>query len=146
MPLPFSIAAPLVAIVGGGPAGLLAAQRLAEAGYRVRVFEQKATVGRKLLVAGHGGFNLTNDEDAAAFAGRYGAAQVFFAQILAYFSPTDLRRWAADLGIATFVGSSGRVFPEAQHKPADLLRAWLRRLSELGVEINTRHRWLGFAG
>jgi uncharacterized flavoprotein (TIGR03862 family) len=146
MPLPFSIAAPLVAIVGGGPAGLLAAQRLAEAGYRVWVFEQKATVGRKFLVAGHGGFNLTNGEDAAAFAGRYGAAQAFFAQILAYFSPTDLRRWAADLGIATFLGSSGRVFPEAQHKPADLLRAWLRRLGELGVEIHTRHRWLGFAG
>jgi uncharacterized flavoprotein (TIGR03862 family) len=141
-----SPAAPLVAIVGGGPAGLLAAQHLAEAGYRVRVFEQKATVGRKFLVAGHGGFNLTHSEDAAAFAGRYGAAQPFFAQALAHFSPADLRRWAADLGIATFVGTSGRVFPEAQHKPADLLRAWLRRLGELGVEVNTRHRWLGFAG
>ncbi len=139
-------AAPLVAIVGGGPAGLLAAQRLAEAGYRVRVFEQKATVGRKFLVAGHGGFNLTHGEDAAAFAERYGAAQPFFAQALAHFSPTDLRQWAAELGIATFVGSSGRVFPEARHKPADLLRAWLRRLGELGVEIKTRHRWLGFAG
>ncbi len=146
MPSPSPATAPLVAIVGGGPAGLLAAQRLAEAGYRVRVFEQKATVGRKFLVAGHGGFNLTNGEAAAAFAGRYGAAQAFFAQVLAYFSPTDLRGWAADLGIATFVGTSGRVFPEAQHKPADLLRAWLRRLGELGVEINTRHRWLGFAG
>ncbi|HET9504415.1 MAG TPA: TIGR03862 family flavoprotein [Hymenobacter sp.] len=146
MPSPSPATAPLVAIVGGGPAGLLAAQRLAEAGYRVRVFEQKATVGRKFLVAGHGGFNLTNGEATAAFAGRYGAAQAFFAQVLAYFSPTDLRGWAADLGIATFVGTSGRVFPEAQHKPADLLRAWLRRLGELGVEINTRHRWLGFAG
>jgi uncharacterized flavoprotein (TIGR03862 family) len=133
-------------VVGGGPAGLLAAQRLAEAGYRVQVFEQKATVGRKFLVAGHGGFNLTNGEDAAAFATRYGAAQPFFAKLLDYFSPTDLRRWAADLGIATFVGSSGRVFPEAQYKPAGLLRAWLRRLAELGVQIKTRHRWLGFAG
>ncbi|MDO7884153.1 BaiN/RdsA family NAD(P)/FAD-dependent oxidoreductase [Hymenobacter cheonanensis] len=139
-------AAPLVAIVGGGPAGLLAAQRLAEAGLRVRVFEQKATVGRKFLVAGHGGFNLTNGEDAAAFAGRYGGASAFFRGLLAHFSPGDLRRWAADLGIATFVGTSGRVFPEARHKPADLLRAWLRRLGELGVEINVRHRWLGFAG
>jgi uncharacterized flavoprotein (TIGR03862 family) len=146
MPSPSPATAPLVAIVGGGPAGLLAAQRLAEAGYRVQVFEQKATVGRKFLVAGHGGFNLTNNEDAATFAERYGAAQSFFAQALAYFSPTDLRRWAAELGIATFVGTSGRVFPEVQHKPADLLRAWLRRLGELGVEINTRHRWLGFVG
>lgn len=146
MPSPSPAPAPLAAIVGGGPAGLLAAQRLAEAGWRVQVYEQKATVGRKFLVAGHGGFNLTNGEDAATFAGRYGAAQSFFTQILAYFSPTDLRRWAADLGIATFVGTSGRVFPEAQHKPADLLRAWLRRLGELGVELHTRHRWLGFAG
>lgn len=146
MPSLSSIPAPLVAIVGGGPAGLLAAQRLAEAGLRVQVFEQKATVGRKFLVAGHGGFNLTNSEDAAAFARHYGAAAPFFAQLLAYFSPADLRHWAADLGIGTFVGTSGRVFPEAQHKPADLLRAWLRRLSALGVELKTRHRWLGFAG
>ena len=138
--------APLVAIAGGGPAGLLAAQHLAEAGYRVRVFEQKATVGRKFLVAGHGGFNLTNDEGTATFAQRYGAAAPFFAKALAHFSPADLRQWATDLGIATFVGTSGRVFPEAQHKPADLLRAWLHRLAELGVEIKTRHRWLGFAG
>jgi uncharacterized flavoprotein (TIGR03862 family) len=139
-------AAPLVAIVGGGPAGLLAAQRLAESGLRVQVFEQKATVGRKFLVAGHGGFNLTNGEDAAAFAGRYGEASALFQNLLAHFSPADLRSWAADLGIATFVGTSGRVFPESQHKPADLLRAWLRRLGELGVELKTRHRWLGFVG
>ena len=132
--------------MGGGPAGLLAAQRLAERGLRVRVFEQKATVGRKFLVAGHGGFNLTNGEEASAFTGRYGVASPFFEQLLAHFSPTDLRRWAADLGIATFVGTSGRVFPEAQHKPAELLRAWLRRLAALGVELSVRHRWLGFAG
>lgn len=135
-----------MAIVGGGPAGLLAAQRLAESGLRVQVFEQKATVGRKFLVAGHGGFNLTNGEDAALFAGRYGEVRTFFQQLLTHFSPTDLRHWAADLGIATFVGTSGRVFPESQHKPADLLRAWLRRLAALGVEVHTRHRWLGFAG
>ena len=148
MPTPFfpPATAPLVAVVGGGPAGLLAAQRLAEAGCRVRVFEQKATVGRKFLVAGHGGFNLTHSEAPAAFATRYGTQAGFFAALLAHFSPTDLRAWAAGLGIGTFVGSSGRVFPDAQHKPADLLRAWLRRLAELGVEIHTRHRWLGFAG
>lgn len=145
-PPPTAQAAPLVAVVGGGPAGLLAAQRLAEAGFRVQVFEQKATVGRKFLVAGHGGFNLTNGEDAAAFAGRYGAAAAFFERVLAQFSPADLRRWAAELGISTYVGTSGRVFPEAQHKPADLLRAWLRRLAELGVGLRLRHRWLGFAG
>jgi len=138
--------APLVAVVGGGPAGLLAAQHLAEAGYRVRVFEQKATVGRKFLVAGHGGFNLTNGENAAAFAGRYGAASPLFEQLLTHFSPASLRQWAAALGIGTFVGTSGRIFPDAHHTPADLLRAWLRRLGELGVVINTRHRWLGFAG
>jgi uncharacterized flavoprotein (TIGR03862 family) len=132
--------------VGGGPAGLLAAQRLAERGFRVRVFEQKATVGRKFLVAGHGGFNLTNGEGVGPMAAHYGAHAAFFEKLLAHFSPADLRAWAADLGIATFVGSSGRVFPEATHKPADLLRAWLRRLGELGVEVHPRHRWLGFAG
>ena len=137
---------PFIAIIGGGPAGLLAAQRLAEAGHRVRVFEQKATVGRKFLVAGHGGFNLTNGEGVGTFAAHYGAAAAFFEKILAHFAPADLRAWAAGLGISTFVGSSGRVFPEARHKPADLLRAWLRRLGQLGVEIHTRHRWRGFAG
>ena len=135
-----------MAIVGGGPAGLLAAQRLAESGLRVQVFDQKATVGRKFLVAGHGGFNLTNGEEETSFASRYGSASDFFQGLLAHFSPSDLRRWAADLGIATFVGTSGRVFPETAHKPADLLRAWLRRLAELGVELKVRHRWLGFAG
>ena len=146
MSLPLADSAPLVAIVGGGPAGLLAAQRLAEAGLRVQAFEQKATVGRKFLVAGHGGFNLTNDEAPGTFAGRYGAAAPFFERALAHFSPASLRQWSADLGIATFVGTSGRVFPDAQHKPADLLRAWLRRLADLGVTLNTRHRWLGFVG
>jgi uncharacterized flavoprotein (TIGR03862 family) len=135
-----------VAVVGGGPAGLLAAQRLAEAGYRVQVFEQKATVGRKFLVAGHGGFNLSNSEDLVPFAKHYGPAAGFFRKALTHFSPSDLRQWAADLGIATFVGTSGRVFPEAQHTPADLLRAWLHRLRELGVVLNVRHRWLGFVG
>jgi len=146
MHTPSATSAPLVAIVGGGPAGLLAAQHLAEAGLRVQIYEQKATVGRKFLVAGHGGFNLTNSEDTALFAQRYGAAAPFFAQALAHFSPGALRQWAADLSIDTFVGTSGRVFPDAQHKPADLLRAWLRRLHDLGVELHTRHRWLGFAG
>jgi hypothetical protein len=124
----------------------MAAQRLAEAGRRVRVYEAQATVGRKFLVAGHGGFNLSNAEELARFASRYGTAESHFQSLLGHFSPADLRAWAADLGIATFVGTSGRIFPEAAHKPADLLRAWLNRLRELGVEIYTRHRWLGFAG
>ncbi|WP_375418937.1 NAD(P)/FAD-dependent oxidoreductase [uncultured Hymenobacter sp.] len=134
-----------IAIIGGGPAGLLAAQRLAEAGRRVTVYEAQATVGRKFLVAGHGGFNLSNAEPAAAFARRYGPHAAFFSELLTEFSPADLRAWAAELGISTFVGTSGRIFPEAQHKPAELLRAWLARLRGLGVEIKTRHRWLGFA-
>lgn len=135
-----------VAIIGGGPAGLMAAQRLAEAGLRVQLFEAQATVGRKFLVAGHGGFNLSNSEEMTGFAGRYGAEQPRFAALLNHFSPLDLRAWTADLGIETFVGTSGRIFPVAAHKPADLLRAWLGRLQALDVEIFTRHRWLGFAG
>ena len=124
----------------------MAAQRLAEAGFRVQLFEAQATVGRKFLVAGHGGFNLSNSEELAGFASRYGAEETRFAALLHHFSPDDLRAWATDLGIETFVGTSGRIFPVAAHKPADLLRAWLLRLRALGVEINTRHRWLGFAG
>ncbi len=134
-----------VAVVGGGPAGLLAAQRLAEAGCRVHLYEAQATVGRKFLVAGHGGFNLSNAEDVAPFAARYAARQPEFARYLAHFSPAHLRAWATELGIGTFVGTSGRVFPEPQHKPAELLRAWVARLRELGVEFHVRHRWLGFA-
>lgn len=137
---------PFVAVIGGGPAGLLAAQRLAEAGRAVRLFEAQATVGRKFLVAGHGGFNLSNAEGPDRFAHRYGAEAPRFRALLRHFSPADLRAWAADLGIETFVGTSGRIFPVAAHKPADLLRAWLGRLHGLGVEIHTRHRWLGFVG
>ncbi|GAA4021046.1 TIGR03862 family flavoprotein [Hymenobacter glaciei] len=124
----------------------MAAQRLAEAGHRVQLFEAQATMGRKFLVAGHGGFNLSNSEQLAGFANRYGAEQARFSVLLTHFSADDLRVWAADLGIDTFVGTSGRIFPLAAHKPADLLRAWLNRLRTLGVEIFTRHRWLGFAG
>ena len=134
----------VVAVVGGGPAGLLAAQRLAEAGCQVHLYEAQATVGRKFLVAGHGGFNLSNAEDAAPFAARYAARQPEFARYLAHFSPTHLRAWATDLGIGTFVGTSGRVFPLPEHKPAQLLRAWLARLAALGVTVHVRHRWLGF--
>ena len=135
-----------VAVVGGGPAGLLAAQRLAEAGHAVTVFEAQATVGRKFLVAGHGGFNLSNSEPRPGFAARYGARQAAFARYLSLFSPDHLRRWLAELGIASYVGTSGRVFPTPAHKPAQVLRAWLSRLRALGVQIRPHHRWLGFAG
>ncbi|OGX89458.1 hypothetical protein BEN47_07295 [Hymenobacter lapidarius] len=138
--------ASFVAVVGGGPAGLLAAQRLAEAGCRVRVYEAQATVGRKFLVAGHGGFNLSNAEDMGRFASRYGPEEPRFRNLLHHFSPLELRAWATGLGIETFVGTSGRIFPVAAHKPAELLRAWVAQLGELGVEILTRHRWLGFVG
>jgi uncharacterized flavoprotein (TIGR03862 family) len=124
----------------------MAAQRLAEAGHLVRLYDAQATVGRKFLVAGHGGFNLSNSEEMAGFASRYGTEQKLFETLLRHFSPVNLRTWAADLGIETFVGTSGRVFPVAAHKPADLLRAWLQRLRALGVEVHPRQRWLGFAG
>ncbi len=124
----------------------MAAQRLAEAGHLVRLYDAQATVGRKFLVAGHGGFNLSNAEEMARFTGRYGAGHALFEPLLRHFSPVDLRAWAADLGIETFVGTSGRIFPVAAHKPADLLRAWLHRLRTLGVEVHPRQRWLGFAG
>ncbi|RAK70364.1 NAD(P)/FAD-dependent oxidoreductase [Hymenobacter edaphi] len=138
---------PTVAIIGGGPAGLLAAQHLAEAGVPgVAVYEARATPGRKFLVAGHGGFNLTNGEPVADFGPRYGGHQAEFEQFLAAFGPADLRRWATELGITTYVGSSGRVFPTEEHKPAQLLRAWLQRLAALGVAVHPRQRWLGFSG
>lgn len=135
-----------IAVIGGGPAGLLAAQRLAEAGHRVVLYEAQATVGRKFLVAGHGGFNLTNAESLPDFSARYATHQPRFSEFLGHFSPTDVRQWTAALGIPTFVGTSGRVFPEPAYKPAQLLKAWLTRLGQLGVEIRTRHRWLGFYG
>lgn len=125
---------------------MLAAQRLAEAGHRVTIYEAQATVGRKFLVAGHGGFNLTNAEPLPSFSARYAAHQPRFQEFLGHFSPSDLRQWTTQLGIPTFVGTSGRVFPEADYKPAQLLKAWLARLGQLGVIIRTRHRWLGFAG
>ncbi|TGE16422.1 BaiN/RdsA family NAD(P)/FAD-dependent oxidoreductase [Hymenobacter elongatus] len=133
-----------IAVVGGGPAGLLAAQHLAEAGHQVVVYDAQPTVGRKFLVAGHGGFNLTNAEPLPDFEQRYGSRQASFQRYLRHFSPHDLRHWLHTLGIETFVGTSGRIFPTAAHKPAQVLRAWLSRLEALGVGIRVRHRWLGF--
>ena len=137
---------PLVAIVGAGPAGLMAAEALAAAGgeFRVHLFDAMPSVGRKFLMAGKSGLNLTHAEPSDAFLGRFGAARERLEPVLAAFGPGAVRDWAADLGIETFVGSSGRVFP-TDFKAAPLLRAWLRRLRAAGVQIHVRHRWAGWS-
>ena len=133
----------VVAVIGGGPAGLMAADVLSQAGVGVNLYDGMRTVGRKLLVAGRGGLNLTHDEPMEAFARRYGEHADFFAGLLRRFSPDHVRAWARELGVETFVGSSGRVFPVGM-KSTPLLRAWLQRLRERGVSFHTRHRWTGF--
>jgi uncharacterized flavoprotein (TIGR03862 family) len=132
-----------IAIVGSGPAGLRAAEILAEAGCAVTLFDQKPTVGRKFLLAGRGGLNLTHSEPLPQFLKKYGAAESLMARALALFSPDDLCSWCHDLGIETFVGSSGHVFPKGL-KATPLLRAWLKKLNRLGVSFAPRHRWTGW--
>ena len=132
-----------VAVVGGGPAGLFAAERLAAAGVAVTVYDQMPSLGRKFLMAGRGGLNLTHSEDLERFVSRYGPAAERLRPLLEAFQPDRLRAWAEGLGQATFVGSSGRVFPTAL-KASPLLRAWLARLEAARVEVRTRHRWLGW--
>lgn len=132
-----------VAIIGGGPAGLMAAEVLAQGGVRVELFDAMPSVGRKFLLAGVGGMNITHSEPRDAFIDRYGERQAEVATLLADFDADALREWIHGLGIDTFVGTSGRVFP-SDMKAAPLLRAWLRRLRELGVSIHTRSRWLGW--
>ncbi len=129
-----------VAVVGGGPAGLMAAEVLATAGMAVTVFERMPSVGRKFLLAGRGGLNLTHTEPQDEFLARYGPARSVLAPSIEGFGPDELRAWCAGLGQEPFVGSSGRVFPAA-FRATPLLRAWLRRLDELGVEIQVRHTW-----
>ncbi len=132
-----------VAVVGGGPAGLIAAQRLAQAGRSVVVFEKMPTFGRKFLMAGRGGLNLTHSEDFERFVARYGDREAALLPMLEAFTPADLVAWAKDLGQETFVGASGRVFPKAM-KASPLLRAWLARLEGLGVSLRTRSAWAGW--
>ncbi|MFK4058728.1 NAD(P)/FAD-dependent oxidoreductase [Brevundimonas sp. NPDC046655] len=133
-----------VAVIGAGPAGLMAAERLAQAGLRITVHERMPSVARKFLMAGRGGLNLTHSEALKPFLNRYDApARARISGWLDAFSSADLTAWAEDLGSATFVGSSGRVFPKAM-KASPLLRAWLARLEGLGVEIRTRSRWTGW--
>jgi uncharacterized flavoprotein (TIGR03862 family) len=132
-----------IAVVGAGPAGLMAAEVLAQAGRRVVIFEKMPSVGRKVLMAGRGGLNLTHSEPMEPFLARYGPAQAWLAPRLAAFPPAALVAWAESLGQPTFVGSSGRVFPKA-FKASPLLRAWLARLESLGVEFRPRWRWTGW--
>ena len=132
-----------VAVIGAGPAGLLAAQVLAEAGCTVTVHDRMPSVGRKLLMAGRGGLNLTHSEPLEGFLPRYGPATAQLAPLIEAFPPQTLIDWAHSLGQETFVGSSGRVFPKAL-KASPLLRAWLARLRTLGVEIRPRHDWTGW--
>jgi hypothetical protein len=132
-----------VAVVGGGPAGLMAAEVLAQGGVRVDVFDAMPSVGRKFLLAGKGGLNLTHGEPAKAFAQRYGSRQPQLQPFIDAFGAPALRAWAEALGVPTFVGSSGRVFPKDM-KAAPLLRAWLHRLRAQGVRFHMRHRWTGW--
>ena len=132
-----------IAIIGGGPAGLMAAERLTGKGMNVQVFEAMPTPGRKLLMAGKSGLNITHSEDLDNFISRYGAAASWIKPQIEAFTPFNIRRWAEALGQETFTGSSGRVFPKRM-KASPLLRAWLTRLDDEGVTINTNHKWLGW--
>lgn len=134
---------PVIAIIGAGPAGLMAAEVIASAGLRAHVFDRMPSPARKFLMAGRGGLNLTHSEPLPDFIRRYGPQPSPMPAIVKRFPPEALRAWAAGLKQRTFVGTSGRVFPEAL-KASPLLRAWLRRLSDLGVKLHARHRWLGW--
>ncbi|MES2929221.1 MAG: TIGR03862 family flavoprotein [Pseudomonadota bacterium] len=133
-----------VVIVGGGPAGLMAAEVLAQAGVAVHLFDAMPSVGRKFLLAGKGGLNLTHSEPHAPFVSRYAERQPQLEPLLQEFGGPEVRAWAQGLGVETFVGTSGRVFP-ADMKAAPLLRAWLQRLRGQGVVFHMRHRWLGWS-
>jgi predicted flavoprotein YhiN len=139
---------PRIVIIGGGPAGLMAAEVLASASpaaAHIALYDAMPSVGRKFLLAGKGGLNLTHAEPAEPFLSRYGSRSADLQPMLSAFGPTELRAWAETLGVETFVGSSGRVFPKDM-KAAPLLRAWLHRLRGAGVQFFMRHRWVGWSG
>jgi uncharacterized flavoprotein (TIGR03862 family) len=132
------------AVIGGGPAGLMAAEALSQGGVQVDLFDAMPSVGRKFLLAGKGGLNLTHSEPIEPFLGRYAERRAALEPSVLAFGPQALRDWAAGQGIETFVGTSGRVFPRDM-KAAPLLRAWLHRLRACGVRLHARHRWLGWS-
>ena len=132
-----------VAIIGAGPAGLMAAEVLAQGGADVTVYDAMPSAGRKFLMAGRGGLNLTHSEPLPAFLSRYREAMPHLQAAIEAFPPDALREWSEALGQPTFIGSSGRVFPKA-FKASPLLRAWLRRLDSMGVQLALRHRWTGW--
>ncbi len=134
---------PKVAVIGGGPAGLMAAEVLSQGGVNVDLYDAMPSVGRKFLMAGKGGMNITHAEPLDDFLSRYGKRRKELAPLLESFPPEALRAWVHGLGINTFVGSSMRVFPDSM-KAAPLLRAWLARLREAGVHFHMRHRWRGW--
>lgn len=131
------------AVIGGGPAGLAAAEVLSRRGVETCVYDSMSSMGRKLLLAGKSGLNLTHSEPFEEFVARYGNRRAQIEPLLKKFSPADLREWARGLGIETFVGTSGRVFP-VEMKASPLLRAWLKRLDGLGVKFYPRHKWMGW--
>ncbi|MBC8729175.1 TIGR03862 family flavoprotein [Paraburkholderia sp. UCT2] len=140
----FSLDSARVAVIGGGPAGLMAAETLAGRRVQVHVYDAMPSVGRKFLMAGKGGMNITHSEALAPFLDRYGSRRERIAPLLDAFGPDALRAWLRELGVETFVGSSGRVFP-SDMKAAPMLRAWLHRLREAGVQFHMRHKWSGWA-
>ena len=145
-PMPLSAPRiPRVAVIGGGPAGLMAAEVLSQGGAQVELYDAMPSVGRKFLLAGKGGMNITHSEPYFAFVARYPGRQAEVGKWLEQFDASAVRDWIHGLGVDTFIGSSGRVFP-TDMKAAPLLRAWLHRLREGGVQFHMRHRWLGWRG
>ncbi|MDD1607157.1 MAG: TIGR03862 family flavoprotein, partial [Methylococcaceae bacterium] len=144
MPLFDKSVPPTVAIIGGGPAGLMAADVLCHAGVKVNLYDAMPSVGRKFLMAGKGGLNISHAEAFETFLSRYAQRRGDLEPLLKQFPPDALTAWVQSLGIDTFVGSSGRVFP-TDMKAAPLLRAWLHRLRLAGGAVHVRHRWLGWA-
>jgi uncharacterized flavoprotein (TIGR03862 family) len=133
-----------VAIIGGGPAGLMAAEVISKAGANVNVYDAMPSVGRKFLIAGKGGLNITHSDPYDVFLSRYSYRSAYIKPMLGRFDAEALRAWVHELGIETFVGSSGRIFP-TDMKAAPLLRAWLHRLRQSGVVFHVRHQWLGWS-
>ena len=133
----------IVAIIGGGPAGLMAAELISKSGAKVNVYDAMPSVGRKFLIAGKGGLNITHSDPKDVFLSRYGTRSTYIKPMLDCFDAEALRTWVHELGIETFIGSSGRIFP-TDMKAAPLLRAWLHRLRQSGVTIHVRHQWLGW--